>query len=279
MATPLLLSQTCTSIWSPKGSITRPAYRRTRSCKSRLAICSSGQWGDARITFNGSTAASGTRKQVGTILAEFVKAEWNHGELFPRFGFVVTNRRYTSKNVVGLFDQRGTCEQRTKEGKGAVKWTRLSCRSIDANAVPLQLHAWRTILETFFARSAMTEQIREWSLTSFREKSIKIGAKVVSHGRYVVFRMAEVAISRHPFADILALIATLRAPPIPATAPRALEADCTGKSTWDLFWRCLRGFRSLADRRGRHFVPQPPVRLTYGPQAAGTTRRLETEGL
>ncbi len=62
------------------------------------------------------------------------------------------------------------------------------------------------------------EAIQNRSLTSLREKLIKIGAKVVSHGRYIAFQMAEVAISRRPFGDILRLIATLRAPPIPATA-------------------------------------------------------------
>ena len=47
---------------------------------------------------------------------------------------------------------------------------------------------------------------------------IKIGAKVISHGRYVAFQMAEVAIPRTLFADILRLIAELRPPPDPATA-------------------------------------------------------------
>ena len=55
-----------------------------------------------------------------------------------------------------------------------------------------------------------------WSLTSLREKLAKIGTKVVSHGRYVVFQMAEVAAPRQMFADILTLIARLRAPPAPA---------------------------------------------------------------
>ena len=49
-----------------------------------------------------------------------------------------------------------------------------------------------------------------------REKLIKIGAKVVSHGRYVTFQMAEVAVLRQMFQDILSLIARLRAPPAPA---------------------------------------------------------------
>src|SRR5215217_5840030 len=52
--------------------------------------------------------------------------------------------------------------------------------------------------------------------TSLREKLIKIGAKVVRHGRYVTFQMAEVAVSRRMFADILPSIARLRAPPAPA---------------------------------------------------------------
>jgi len=33
-----------------------------------------------------------------------------------------------------------------------------------------------------------------WSLTSLREKLIKIGAKVVRHGRYAIFQLAEVAV-------------------------------------------------------------------------------------
>ena len=54
--------------------------------------------------------------------------------------------------------------------------------------------------------------------SSLRERLIKIGAKVVSHGRYVAFQMAEVAISRNLFGDILRLIVELRPPPDPAPA-------------------------------------------------------------
>ena len=60
--------------------------------------------------------------------------------------------------------------------------------------------------------------IKDWSLTSLKEKLIKIGAKVVSHGRYIAFQMAEVAIPRDLFADTLRLIAELRSPPDPAPA-------------------------------------------------------------
>ena len=64
--------------------------------------------------------------------------------------------------------------------------------------------------------SRQRDETEPWSLTSLREKLIKIGAKVVSHGRYVTFQMAEVAVPRQMFADILSLIARLRSPPAPA---------------------------------------------------------------
>ena len=60
---------------------------------------------------------------------------------------------------------------------------------------------------------AMPKTAEAWSLTSLREKMIRIGAKVVSDGRYVTFQLAEVALSGIMFADILMLIARLPAPP------------------------------------------------------------------
>ena len=105
-----------------------------------------------------------------------------------------------------------------EEGKGAIKWTRLSCRTFAANAVRLQLHALAYNLGNFLRTLATPEPIRDWSLTSLREKLIKIGAKVVSHGRSIAFQMAEVAIPRELFADILRLIAELRPPPDPVPA-------------------------------------------------------------
>jgi Transposase DDE domain group 1 len=62
----------------------------------------------------------------------------------------------------------------------------------------------------------MPDAIEQLSLTTFREKLIKIGAKIVRHGRYVVFQMAEVAIPHELFADFLGRIDRLR--PKPALA-------------------------------------------------------------
>jgi hypothetical protein len=144
------------------------------------------------------------------------KVEWHPNELYPRVGFIVTNLARPAERVVAFYNQRGTAEQWIKEGKGAIKWTRLSCRTFAANAVHLQLHALAYNLGNFMRTLALPETTEPWSLTSLREKLIKIGAKVVSHGRYVTFQMAEVAVSRQMFAEILSLIARLRARPAPA---------------------------------------------------------------
>jgi hypothetical protein len=144
------------------------------------------------------------------------KVEWHPGELYPRVGFIVTNLARSTEGVVAFYNQRGTCEQYIKEGKNAIEWTRLSCRSFAANAVRLQLHALAYNLGNFMRTLAVPKTAEPWSLTSLREKLIKIGAKVVSHGRYVTFQMAEVAVPRQMFHEILSLIARLRAPPAPA---------------------------------------------------------------
>ena len=63
----------------------------------------------------------------------------------------------------------------------------------------------------------LPEEVEHWSLTTLREKPVKIGAIVVCHGRYVTFQLAEVAVPRRPFREILRRIEELRPPPpIPA---------------------------------------------------------------
>src|SRR3954452_6959013 len=144
------------------------------------------------------------------------KVEWHPGELYPRVGFIVTNLARSAEGIVAFYNRRGTCEQYIKEGKNAIKWTRLSCRTFAANAVRLQLHVLAYNLGNFMRTLAMPKTVETWSMTSLREKLIKIGAKIVRHGRYVTFQMAEVAVPRRIFADILSLITRLRAPPAPA---------------------------------------------------------------
>ena len=92
------------------------------------------------------------------------------------------------------------------------------CLTLAADTIRLQLHALAYNLGNFLRTLATPEPIKDWSLTSLTEKLIKIGAKVVSHGRYVAFQMAEVAIPRQMFQEILRLITELRPQPPPAPA-------------------------------------------------------------
>ncbi len=124
-------------------------------------------------------------------------------KLLADAGFEITNKR-------------GTCEQWIKEGKGrfdgrgSPSLIRHQRRSLSASALPCNLG-------NFLRAVATPEPIKNWSLTSLREKLINLGAKVVGHARNVSFQMAEVAIPRNVFADILRLIAELRPPPVTST--------------------------------------------------------------
>ncbi|MCP4316480.1 MAG: IS1380 family transposase [Hyphomicrobiales bacterium] len=143
------------------------------------------------------------------------KVEWHPGDLYPRVGFIVTNLSRSAERVTLFYNQRGKAEQYIKEGKNAIKWTRLSCRKFRDNAVRLQLHALAYNLATFMRTLALPKEVEHWSLTTLREKLVKIGAKVVHHGRYVTFQLAEIAVPKELFRKILSLIDDLRPRPVP----------------------------------------------------------------
>jgi hypothetical protein len=138
------------------------------------------------------------------------KVEWHEGELFPRVGFIVTNMGGGAASMVWFYNLRGTAEQWIKEGKNAVKWTKLSCHDFVDNQVRLQLFALAYNLGNFRRRLVLPPAVKRWTLTTLREKLIKVGAKVVRHLKYVRFQLAEVAVPRKLFAVILERIGRLR---------------------------------------------------------------------
>jgi len=164
-----------------------------------------------QVLYHSFQYQAGSWKRSRRVVA---KVEWHAGELFPRVGFIVTNLPWRMDRVVRFYNKRGTAEQWIKEGKYAVKWTRLSCHDFRDNEVRLQLFALAYNLANFLRRLALPGSVRHWSLTTLREKLIKIGAKVVRHARYVTFQMAEVAIPRRLFATILRRIGRLRPVPL-----------------------------------------------------------------
>ena len=82
------------------------------------------------------------------------------------------------------------------------------------HSYPLQLHALVCNLGHFIRRLALPKEVEHCSLTTLREKLVKIGDTLIRHGRYVTFQLAEVAVSTILFQKILTLIDDPRRTPI-----------------------------------------------------------------
>jgi len=203
----------CTNTSKPRASCTRSACQRTRVFRKASVACSRDPLAVRRTYYASFSYRAKSSDKVRRVVA---KVEWHPGELVPRVGFIVTNLSRSAERVTWFYNQRGKAEQYIKEGKNAIKWTRLSCRKFRDNAVRLQLHALAYNLANFMRTLALPKEVEHWSLTTLREKLVKIGAKVVRHGRYVTFQLAEVAVPRSLFQKILSLIDDLRLRPVPA---------------------------------------------------------------
>ena len=159
------------------------------------------------------------------------KVEWHPGELVPRVGFIVTNLSQPYQAGGGVH-HRGTAEQHIKEGKNAINWTRLSCRKFRNNAVRLQLHALAYNLGNFMRTLALPKRGGALVAT-LRDKLVKIGAKVVRHGRYVTFQLAEVAVPRDLFRKMSLIdAATKTRSGVGRGNRRRGESDRRGVSGW-----------------------------------------------
>ncbi len=90
-----------------------------------------------------------------------------------------------------VLQQARAAEQWIKEGKQAVKMTRLSCHRFRSNEVRL----WLTIIAynswaTFGATGAATEN-RDLSLTILQQRLVKTGGRLRKHARYYWLLLAE----------------------------------------------------------------------------------------
>ena len=101
------------------------------------------------------------------------KVEWHRAELFPRVGFIVTNRSARAPGVVHFYNGRGWAEQWIKEGKYALNWTRLSCQRLVPNQVRRGLFVLAYNLGTFLRRLVLPRRIKHWSLRTLLAKLIK----------------------------------------------------------------------------------------------------------
>jgi hypothetical protein len=141
------------------------------------------------------------------------KVEFHFGELFPRVGFIVTNLTLPSRAVVRFYNKRGTAEQWIKEGKQAVKMTRLSCHRFRSNEVRLWLSVIAYNLGNLWRRLVLPRRIGNWSLTSLQHRLVKTGGRLLKHARYYWLLLAESHLTRRLFGAMVRRIELL---PLPA---------------------------------------------------------------
>ena len=89
----------------------------------------------------------------------------------------ITNLRRDAERVVKFYNGRGVAEQWIKEGKNAVKWTKLSCHDFVDNQVRPQLFALAYNLGNFLRRAALPPGVSHWSLTTLHGKSSRSARK------------------------------------------------------------------------------------------------------
>jgi hypothetical protein len=140
------------------------------------------------------------------------KVEFHWGELFPRVGFIVTNLEADSRAVVRFYNKRGTAEQWIKEGKQAVKMTRLSCHRFRSNEVRLWLSVIAYNLGNLWRRLVLHRRIDNWSLTSLQQRLVKTGGRLVKHARYYWLLLAEGHLTRRLFGAMVRRIEALTLP-------------------------------------------------------------------
>jgi hypothetical protein len=124
----------------------------------------------------------------------------------------VTNLTLPSRAVVRFYNKRGTAEQWIKEGKQAVKMTRLSCHKFRSNEVRLWLTIIAYNLGNLWRRLVPPQRIGSWSLTSLQQRLVKTGGRLVKHARYYWLLLAESHLTRRLFGSMLLRIAGLSLP-------------------------------------------------------------------
>jgi len=141
------------------------------------------------------------------------KVEFHVGELFPRVGFIVTNLETDSRAVVRFNNKRGTAEQWIKEGKQAVKMTRLRCHRFRSNEMRLWLNVIAYNLGNLWRRPVLPRRTGNWSLTSLQGRLAKTGGRLLKRARYYWLLLAESHLTRRLFGAMLRRIELL---PLPA---------------------------------------------------------------
>jgi hypothetical protein len=103
---------------------------------------------------------------------------------------------WAPRRVTQGYHQRGTAEQRIKEGRSALNWTRLSCHEFAENQARLQRFALAYNPDSFLCQLALPRSVSHYSLRTLQARLIKIGTKVVQHSVHTCFQLMEVSVPR-----------------------------------------------------------------------------------
>ena len=121
----------------------------------------------------------------------------------------MTSLETDSRAVVRFYNKRGKAEQWIKEGKQAVKMTRLSCHRFRSNEVRLWLSVIAYNLGNLWRRLVLPRRIDHWSLSSLQQRLVKTGGRLVKHARYYWLLLAESHLTRRLLRAMVGRIAAL----------------------------------------------------------------------
>ena len=105
-----------------------------------------------------------------------------------------------------------TRQQWIKEGKQAVKMTRLSCHRFRSNEVRLWLSLIAYNLGNLWRRLVLPKRIDNWSLTSLQQRLVKTGGRLLKHARYYWLLLAQSPLTRRLFGAMVQRMAALTIP-------------------------------------------------------------------
>jgi len=181
------------------------------------------------VRYKGFLYQAASWKKARRVVA---KVEFHAGELFPRVGFIVTNLETDSRAVVRFYNKRGTAEQWIREGKQAVKITRVFCHRFRSNEVRLWLSVIAYNLGNLWRGCplgpALPRRIDHWSLASLQQRLVKTGGRLIKHARHYWLLLAEGHLTRRVFWAILCRIAWLPGCPLARRDSRGLGGGQTG---------------------------------------------------
>ena len=117
------------------------------------------------------------------------KVEKPQGQFFSMTSYIVTNMDMSPEGTFLFYCNRGRMENFIKEGKGGFDFAAVGSRSEIVNANRFQIHVLAYNLFNYFRRLALPESMRSNLVGTIRMKLIKIAARMVRSGRYVIFKL------------------------------------------------------------------------------------------